>query len=135
MRAAPRRLLTSYDDFAASLVAEGILSDPWVDGAPRFRMTPLAIDRATQADLYVAAEAVAAAHAEAACLCAARPGLVARYFDPPPCYRLMWRMSAPAWHGIARADVFLTARGPQVCGAQLRHTSRARSPSTAPATW
>src|SRR5881392_621091 len=45
MRAAPRRLLASYDDFAASLVAEGILSDPWVDGAPRFRMTPLAIDR------------------------------------------------------------------------------------------
>ena len=27
----------------------------------------------------------------------------------------MWRMSAPHWHGIARADVFLTAAGPQVC--------------------
>jgi hypothetical protein len=27
----------------------------------------------------------------------------------------MWRMSAPAWHGIARADVFLTAGGPRVC--------------------
>src|ERR1043165_5117109 len=93
MRAAPRRLLASYDDFAASLVAEGILSDPWVDGAPRFRMTPLAIDRATQAELYAAAEAVAAVHAEAAWLCAAQPELVARYFDPPPSYRLMWGRS------------------------------------------
>src|SRR5215468_9339456 len=78
MRAAPRRLVASYDDFAASLVAEGILSDPWVDGAPRFRMTPLAIDRATQGQLYAAAEAVAAVHAEAAMLCAREPELVAR---------------------------------------------------------
>jgi glutathionylspermidine synthase len=27
----------------------------------------------------------------------------------------MWDLSAPAWHGIARADVFLTAAGPQIC--------------------
>ena len=43
------------------------------------------------------------------------PALVARFFDLPPSYELMWRMSAPHWHGIARADVFLTAAGPQVC--------------------
>lgn len=109
------RLLTSYGDFAADLVAEGILSDPWVDGAPRFRMTPIAIDRATQRELYAAAEGVASVHAEAASLCARDPALVARFFDLPPSYELMWRMSAPHWHGIARADVFLTAAGPQVC--------------------
>jgi glutathionylspermidine synthase len=27
----------------------------------------------------------------------------------------MWHSSAPHWHGIARADVFMTARGPVVC--------------------
>ncbi len=109
------RLLTSYGDFAADLVAEGILSDPWVDGAPRFRMTPIAIDRATQRELYAAAEGVASVHAEAASLCARDPALVTRFFDLPPSYELMWGMSAPHWHGIARADVFLTASGPQVC--------------------
>ena len=114
MRTSPR-LLTSYGDFAADLVAEGILSDPWVDGAPRFRMTPIAIDRATQRELYAAAEGVASVHAEAASLCARDPALVTRFFDLPPSYELMWGMSAPHWHGIARADVFLTAAGPQVC--------------------
>ena len=114
MRTSPR-LLTSYGDFAADLVAEGILSDPWVDGAPRFRMTPIAIDRATQRELYSAAEGVASVHAEAASLCARDPALVTRFFDLPPSYELMWGMSAPDWHGIARADVFLTAAGPQVC--------------------
>jgi hypothetical protein len=114
MQTAPL-LVTSYDDFAARLVAEGILFDPWVDGAPRFRMTPLAIDRATQGALYAAAEGVAAVHAQAASLCAREPELVARTFDLPPSYELMWRMSAPAWHGIARADVFLTDTGPKVC--------------------
>jgi hypothetical protein len=114
MRTSPR-LVASYSDFAADLVAEGILSDPWIDGAPRFRMTPVALDRATQAALYGAAEGVAAVHAEAAELCACDPALVARFFDLPPSYEMMWRSSAPHWHGIARADVFLTASGPQVC--------------------
>ena len=108
-------LVASYDDFARDLMAEGILGDPWVDGLPRFRMTPVVLDRATQAALYAAAEAIAVAHAEAAALCAREPALVARFFDLPPAYQLMWRMSAPAWHGIARADVFLTADGPRVC--------------------
>ena len=114
MRTSPQ-LLGSYHDFAADLVAEGILSDPWIDGMPRFRMTPVMLDRATQRALYAAAEGVAAVHAEAALLCARDPELVARFFDWPPSYELMWRMSAPNWHGIARADVFLTAAGPQVC--------------------
>jgi glutathionylspermidine synthase len=114
MRTSPR-LLTSYGDFAADLLAEGILSDPWIDGAPRFRMTPIAIDRATERELHAAAEGVASIHAEAVSLCVQDPSLVARFFDLPPSYQLMWRMSAPHWHGIARADIFLTAAGPQVC--------------------
>ena len=108
-------LLTSYVDFAADLVAQGIVKDPWVDGAPRFRMTPELLDRATQAALYAAAEGIAAVHGEAASLCARDAELRRRYFDWPPAHELMWRMSSSHWHGLARADVFLTARGPQVC--------------------
>lgn len=114
MRASPP-ILTSYRDFAAALVSDGVLTDPWTDGAPRFRMTPIAIGRATQRALYAAAESVGALHAEAALLCARDPALVTRHFDLPPSYALMWRTSAPHWHGIARADVFLTASGPQIC--------------------
>jgi glutathionylspermidine synthase len=109
------RVLTSYADFAADLVAQGIVKDPWVDGAPRFRMTPVRLDRATQASLYAAAEGIAAVHDEAAALCARDAELRRRFFDLPPSYELMWRMSAPLWHGLARADVFLTDAGPQVC--------------------
>src|SRR5262249_8485832 len=109
------RLITSYGDFAVDLVAQGILSDPWVDGVPRFQMTPVALERATQHALYAAAEGVAQVHAEAAALCAGDPALVTRFFDLPPAYELMWRSSVPHWHGIARVDVFLTAAGPQVC--------------------
>jgi hypothetical protein len=107
--------LASYHDFAEGLVADGILSDPWVDGAPRFRMTPIVLGRERQRALYAAAEAVAAVHGIAADLCARHPSLVSRHFDLPPSYRAMWQMSAPAWHGIARADVFLTDGGVQVC--------------------
>jgi hypothetical protein len=108
-------VLTSYADFAAELVAEGIVKDPWVDGAPRFRMTPVMLDRPTQGALYAAAEGMAAVHAAGAQLCLREPALVSRYFDLPPSYERMWRASAPAWHGIARADVFLTEAGPRVC--------------------
>ena len=114
MRTSPR-LVTSYGDFAAELVAEGVLGDPWVDGAPRFGMTPLALGRGTQRALYAAAEGVAAVHADAAALCAHQPELVDRFFGLPPSYARMWESSAPHWHGIARADVFLTESGIQVC--------------------
>jgi len=83
-------VVTSYRDFAAMLTADGVLNDPWIDGAARFRMTPLALERATERALYDAAEAVAAVHAEAALLCAARPDLVRRALDLPPAHRLMW---------------------------------------------
>jgi len=108
-------VVTCYRDFAADLVAGGILSDPWVDGAPRFRMTPVVIDAATRRALYAAAEGIAFAHDEAARLCARDPALVRRFFDLPPALQSMWDFSAGAWHGIARADVFLTAAGPKIC--------------------
>jgi glutathionylspermidine synthase len=108
-------VVTSYGDFARELVAGGILGDPWVDGAPRFRMTPVVMTAATRRSLEAAAEEIALAHDEAARICARAPALVKRFFDLPPALQAMWELAAPAWHGIARADVFLTADGPRVC--------------------
>jgi hypothetical protein len=108
-------VVTSYRDFAADLVADGVLSDPWVDGAPRFRMTPVVLDATTRRALDSAAAGIALAHDEGARLCARSPALVKRFFDPPPAFQAMWDLSGGAWHGIARADVFLTADGPKVC--------------------
>jgi glutathionylspermidine synthase len=65
--------------------------------------------------MYAAAEAVAALHEEVAQACLADPELLRRYFSLTPFQDLMWRSSAPAWHGLARADVFLTENGPVVC--------------------
>jgi glutathionylspermidine synthase len=104
-----------YLELAARLTATGIVSDPWIDGRPRFRQEPLVISRETDRALRTAAEAVAELHDEAAQLCLAVPSLLEQFFHLTPFQRLMWQASAPAWHGIARADVFLTADGPRVC--------------------
>jgi glutathionylspermidine synthase len=56
------------------------------------------------------------AYDEAVRLCAADPMLVERVYPSlTPFQRLMWEASAGAWHGIARADVFMTSDGPRIC--------------------
>jgi glutathionylspermidine synthase len=104
-----------YRVFATEIVDTGILSDPWLDGRERFRINPVFLTRAEHGALYEAAEAVAAAFDEAVRLCVAEPQLLERFFGLPPWHRLMWEASAPRWHGIARADVFLTPDGPRIC--------------------
>jgi glutathionylspermidine synthase len=104
-----------YGSFARELTSDGILCDPWLDGRPRFRERPVVLSPETHRTLAGAAEAMAAAYHEAVVLCAEDPALVERFYRLTPFQRLMWDLSAPAWHGIARADVFLTANGPQVC--------------------
>jgi glutathionylspermidine synthase len=105
----------AYLSLAARLTRGGILSDPWMDGEPRFGTEPLVLSAAQDAALGAAAEAVTALHEEVARLCLASPGLIDRYFALTPWQRLMWEASAPSWHGIARADVFWTEAGPVVC--------------------
>ena len=61
----------AYLDLAAELVGTGVLSDPWIDGQPRFRSEPLVLTRARARELYGAAEAVCALHDQVARLCAA----------------------------------------------------------------
>ena len=104
-----------YRVFAADIVATGILSDPWLDGRERFRTEPIVLTRDEHQALYAAAEGLAAAFDEAVRLCMREPELLERFFGLPPWHRLMWDASAPRWHGIARADVFLTPDGPRIC--------------------
>lgn len=106
-----------YSRFAARLRATGLLSDPWVDGKPRFRRRPILLGSQDLAALYHAAESVVAVLHELAMICTVEPRLVRDWFGLTPTQLLMWASSAPAWHGIARADVFMTADGPMVCEA------------------
>ena len=115
MQPASSDFVMSYRDFASALVADGVLSDPWVEGAPRFRMTPVVLTRKLVAELNRAAEAMVALHDEAVAFCAAAPELLARFFTWPASHQRMWLASHGNWHGVARADVFCTESGPVVC--------------------
>jgi glutathionylspermidine synthase len=105
----------SYDALAERLLATGILTDPWVEGHPRFRQEPVVLTPAERDALYAAAEQVAMVHDEACRMCDADASLLDDFFALTPYQKLMWGSSRPLWHGIARADVFMTADGPAVC--------------------
>lgn len=105
----------AYDAFADRLLADGILTDPWVDGQPRFCERPVVITQGEQASLYRAAEQVAAAVDEACRMCDGDATLVEGFLGLTPFQSLMWQASRPLWHGMARADVFVTEAGPVVC--------------------
>jgi glutathionylspermidine synthase len=106
---------SGYASFAARLTATGILSDPWFEGAPRFRSEPVVLAAEEQRELYRAAEEIAAAYDEMCRACAADPSLISGFLGLTPVQQALWCASAPLWHGIARADVFATAQGPAVC--------------------
>ena len=102
----------SYDRFAVRLTESGIISDPWVDGRPRFQATPLLLRSAEQHALYRAAEEMAAVYDELCRIVSDEPRLLDHFFSLTPCQKAMWFASEPHWHGIARADLFITAEGP-----------------------
>lgn len=106
--------MSTYAEFAERVVATGVLSDPWLDGAPRFDEEPLVLDAGAADALAAAAEDVAAALDALCRLVAAEPPLLDR-LGLTPIQRLLWHASAPAWHGIARADAFFTDDGVAVC--------------------
>ncbi len=102
----------TYEAFAEALVQNGIVTDPWLDGAPRFRTEPLELTRAQLGELASAAEELGAAYHE----------LVQRvrdagdvalddFFRLTPWQRAMFEMGGDLWHGLARADLFFTDSG------------------------
>jgi glutathionylspermidine synthase len=103
--------LAAYDAFASRIVESGLITDPWVAGTPRFREQPVILSRAEQRALYRAAEEVAAVFDELCLIVAEHPALLDDFFCLTPHQKAMWLASEPLWHGIARADVFVTDEG------------------------
>jgi glutathionylspermidine synthase len=114
MTAAGGETPDDYDAFAERILAGGILRDPWVDGRPRFRAEPVVVDAEQHAELCRAAEDVAAACHAMVSLLVDEPRLLEDVLGLTPFQRTMWAASAPAWHGLARADVFFTDDGAAV---------------------
>lgn len=101
----------TYEAFARKVVEGGILLDPWLNGAPRFREAPLVLEAPLARAMYRATEDVAAVYHEMCLLVADEPRLLDDFFALTPVQKAMWLASQPHWHGIARADVFVTDDG------------------------
>ncbi|MCS6899710.1 MAG: glutathionylspermidine synthase family protein [Myxococcales bacterium] len=104
-----------YECLAERLLDTGIFSDPWIEGHPRFRAAPVVLSTSERDELYRVAEQVAAVYNEACRVVDVSEELLDDFFKLTPAQKLMWEASRPFWHGLARADVFLTEEGPAVC--------------------
>lgn len=103
--------MTSYDAFARKLVAEGTLTDPWLAGEPRFQEEAVVVDRAFAAELARAAEDLGEVYDEVVQLALDDESVLEDFFGLTAAQKAMFFASAPRWHGLARADLFLTAEG------------------------
>jgi glutathionylspermidine synthase len=101
----------AYDQFARRIVDGKILTDPWIEGRARFRQTPVFVTPSTQRLMYRASEEVAAVYNELCLIVKDHPELLDDFFGLTPIQKAMWLASTPLWHGLARADVFMTDDG------------------------
>ncbi|MCU0424445.1 MAG: glutathionylspermidine synthase family protein [Candidatus Kapabacteria bacterium] len=106
---------TDYNAFAEALQATCRISDPWIEGKPRFRLEPVLIEQRTYNRFTEAAERIGALYDEFCAIILQDPTLL-DFFDLTPYERLFWLSSGGAWHGIARLDLFLLENGDvQMC--------------------
>jgi len=104
-----------YARFAERVRKDGLLSDPWIAGKPRFSTAAMQLPESRWQAVADAAESMAEAHNELVALVLRDEKLFEAYFTLGAAGRALWECAAPHWHGIARADVFLTAQGPVLC--------------------
>ena len=107
--------LPAYSEFVAALYARGILSDAWIDGAPRFCLQGVVLSPGQAQALRRAAERVGAIYQELITLVWEHPDWLDDYFHLTPYQKLMWLAAQGRWHGIARADLFLCTDGRLQC--------------------
>jgi glutathionylspermidine synthase len=103
--------VVGYDTFARRLLDSRVISDPWLDGEPRFAEEPIVLPMAEATRLADAGRNVAELYDEAVQLAYDDPSLLDSFFGLTPVQKVMFEASKPLWHGIARADVFVTADG------------------------
>ncbi len=101
----------AYDAFAKRIVDGKILTDPWMEGKPRFREEPVFLTSRMQRAMYRAAEEVAAVYNELCLIVSDTPALLDDFYGLTPYQKAMWLASEPMWHGLGRADVFVTDEG------------------------
>lgn len=106
---------SDYTSFAERVRKGGLVSDPWLGGKPRFSTTAVALPESHWLAVAEASEAMAEAHNELVGLVLRDQKLFDAYFTLGAAGRALWECAAPRWHGIARADVFLTQAGPALC--------------------
>lgn len=104
----------TYEAFARRITASGIVTDPWLQGEPRFREEPVIVSASEARAMYGVAEAVAEVYNELCLLVADEPELLDSFFGLSAYQKAMWLASQPLWHAIARADVFVTDEGMQI---------------------
>lgn len=105
--------MNGYAAFADRLVARGIITDPWVDGEPRFAVEPHLLPEAKAIALYTAAEALGAAWNEfTQAALAADDATLGERLGLSPLQIALARVDAPRWHGIARVDLFSLGDSP-----------------------
>lgn len=104
----------TYEAFARRITASGIVTDPWLQGEPRFREEPVIVSASDARAMYGVAEAVAEVYNELCLLVADEPELLDSFFGLSAYQKAMWLASQPLWHAIARADVFVTDEGMQI---------------------
>src|SRR5262245_11222433 len=101
----------TYDELADRVVEGGVVTDPWLDGKPRLSVDPVKIPAALARRMYRASESVAEVYNELCLVVSEHPHLLDDFFCLSTWQKTLWLASAPRWHGLARADVFITAEG------------------------
>lgn len=107
-------MATDFDAFARRIVDLGFINDPWLDGQPRFSATPTILSPVEARALLTAGEDLAAVIDEAVQLLIDDEDQRRAFLPLSPTQELMLQASQGLWHGVARADVFVTDEGLQV---------------------
>ena len=105
----------AYPEFARQVQATGMLSDAWIDGAPRFRLQGVVLPPSLARALRLAVERIGAVYQELIDLTWDHPDWLDTYFHLTPYQKLMWFSAQGRWHGISRADLFMCTDGRVQC--------------------
>jgi glutathionylspermidine synthase len=109
--AASAAVCADYAAFAERVTASTLITDPWLDGAPRFSPHPQVLTLSAASALGRAAEDLAHAYHEGVCAVLRQPGLLDTFFGLTPVQKQMVDLGGSLWHGLARADLFRSRGG------------------------
>jgi len=95
-----------YVEFADALQATCLVNDPWFEGEPTYRSSPVVLEQPFFDALMQAGRRIGDLYAELCRIVEADPALLDDFYKLPDYYKLMWLSSDGWWHGFARMDMF-----------------------------